>query len=399
MSFNFSGKIHSSKSLVNRLLILRQNFSELHVQYESSSDDVKNLEQLFEDYNQGKTEFFIGDGGTTFRFFCFWISMKEGVWKLHLGEQLARRPHDGILDVFKQVGIQAQFQTPNLLEITGGRWNLHKVINIDLAQSTQFLTGFLLAATTLKRSFRVHVHGLSQSSGYEDITTRLLQRLNFQIEKEELSEDEEQYKIIPPVDPIAEEMTVGADWSSIFYLSLFAFLDAEIKITNIDMESPEPDREGLQILSECGLNFGLGHNELTIKPSDFELRKTHFDFRKNPDLFPGFCALLAWGLKTDQEVTLQFPWQLKLKESDRLTKSLEFFKLSQLEFTFLDSETLNVRQGSDRPQEIQTDFDTAMDHRMFMSAMFLKHAGWGLKLQDFSSYRKSFPEFMEIIHG
>lgn len=398
MSFSFTGALHSSKSLVNRLLILQHIFSDLQLSYDSTSEDVKNLEQLFEDYNQGKTEFFMGDGGTTFRFFSFWISMQEGVWRLRLGEQLARRPHDAILHILRQVGIRAEFQSPELLEISGGTWDEFETVEIDLAESTQFLTGFLLSASQLRSEFTIKTLNAHQSSGYEEITFGLLQNLGFQIQAVMSEEAEITYRVQPP-DAVHQRVQVGADWSSVFYISLFAFLGADIKITNIDVDSPEPDREGLQILSECGLNFGLEEKSLIIKPSAFKMRKENFDFRKNPDLFPGFCALLAWALPEQEEVVLQYPWQLKIKESDRLNKSLEFFKIAGLSYSFQDSNTLVVQRAQSEPKEIHADFDTAMDHRMLMSAMFLKHAGWGLELHDFDSHRKSFPEFMEIIHG
>lgn len=418
MSFVFDGSLHSSKSLANRLLILKHIHPDLDVSYQSESDDVQNLEKMFQAFADGKTRFSVGDGGTSFRFFSFWISTHAGVWDMHLGEQLSRRPHAAILEILQQVGVRGEFIQPDHLRIYGQEWNLTQAVTIDLEASTQFFTGFLLTATKYSAPFQVKAKNASLASGYEEITLSLLQQwgYEFQIEKYANSGADDLIYKFKPTKPLQKSFVVGADWSSIFYLSLFAFLGADIKIKNADMQSVEPDRRGLKMLKACGLIYEINsEGELCIQPSKFKLSQMSFDFTKNPDLFPGFCALLAWALSPvgaslreesavanatlDADLSLRFPWQLKIKESDRLTKSLEFLNLSGYKYSVDETAGMLIIQNKKAEALNITEFDTAFDHRLFMSAKFLNCAGFDFSIVEDVSYKKSFPEFMEIIGG
>lgn len=409
MSFQYAGALHSSKSLVNRYLILQQAFSDLKISYKSDSEDVLFMESLFEKFKSGEKQFDVGEGGTTFRFFSFWISQQQGDWILKLGPQLSRRPHAEISEILDQVGVKSEFLSSDIFKIYGKPWALDQDVTLDLKNSTQFFTGFILAAAGSLSTIKVNVLNPELASGYEVITLKILKDLDFEIQKEE-SKNSLRYQILPPQN-ISKSIEVGADWSSIFYLALFAFSGAQIQILNADSDSPEPDLQGLCILRDCGLDALIEDRKLIVKTSQILLKKEIFDFRKNPDLFPGFCGLLIALVKsqdsTHDSVTLLYPAQLQIKESDRLARSLELFdRFGVLYKKVKDGELWvdlkNQVSGDSTAKALATlgpTFNTDYDHRMLMTVMFLRSTGLSITPTEYESHSKSFPEFMEIING
>lgn len=398
MSFSFAGPLHSSKSLVNRLLILKNIYPELKLNYTSESEDVKNLEKLFSEFYQGVENFSVGEGGTTFRFFSLWISRQIGNWRLTLGKQLSQRPHDDLLDIFKQLGVEAYFADTSTLHIQGWLWETpSSPITVSLNTTTQFLTGLALAASSSKKEFQIQLLQEQKASGYDQLTWELLKKLGFDIKVSA------GLVVVTPATAVEKEIYVGADWSSVFYLLMFAFVGANIKILNVDLNSPEPDLRGLSILQSLGLKFEVVGHTLLTKPSDLQINSRVFDFRKNPDLFPGFCALMTLLPKAEVEkgaIKILYPEQLQVKESDRLKNSLKVLDLVGFSY-----------QKDEKPEEILLTnkkdlslpegftFPTDHDHRMLMTAVFLQKSGWSISLQETQSYKKSFPEFWEITHG
>lgn len=396
MVFKFKGEIHSSKSLVNRLLILQRAYPELKLEYNTTSQDVLDMQRLLKEFDQGETEFFVGNGGTTFRFFSLWLSRQKGSWTLNLGDQLSHRPQAQVIDCLQQVGVKAEMLTGSCVKIQGQPWDLSKIIKIDISESTQFFSGFVLAAVGEKKEIKINLDNIEQASGYEQMTLNLLKKLDF------LVEEKDSHLLIKPPVKLPQVIKVGADWSSIFYLSLFAFSDNSIEISNVDFLSPEPDRQGYEILKQLGLSYEqTSDSTLKISPSKLALKSYNFDFRKNPDLFPGFCALITqMDYKDLTDVfSITFPWQLKIKESDRLKNSLELLQLFNVKYSKVAENKIIIegRNEGVLPEDIE--INTYDDHRMFMSAEFLRSKGHSIKTSEVSSYKKSFPEFLEIVRG
>lgn len=408
MSFNYIGQIESSKSMVNRGLILKALLPNLKLKYISHADDVRYLEGCLNDFSKSENEklFDVGSGGTTFRFLALFLSRHPGVWKLKISNQLANRPQDGLLNILNQLGIQGEVikeKNENNFVLNTKGW-LKNFCTVDLSKSSQFLSGLLLSSVNLMEPFHINCRNRNLSSGYEIITLDLLDKIG--IEHQDLGDE----IIINPIKNNHKnfEISIGADWSSVISLLCFCFSGSSIDITNIDLKSKEPDVKGLDFLKEIGLEYNiindLNFSRIQAKPSQLQKPKKIISLEKNPDLFPMLSIVASQiVLKTKSEVSIRYPEQLIYKESDRLGAIIKI--LNSLGYTIShdkNEKLIKINFSSkcdDFKFNVVFDFNSESDHRLVMCFELLKSFGYKINYNDPECVKKSFHNFFEIING
>ena len=71
-------EVGASKSILNRLQIVRSFFPELQIVGDSQCDDVLELRQALADFERGEKSFHLGLGATSLRFFTLRLSRTVG---------------------------------------------------------------------------------------------------------------------------------------------------------------------------------------------------------------------------------------------------------------------------------------------------------------------------------
>lgn len=416
--FKYIGPIESSKSIVNRALILKAIHPQLNLTYNSQAQDVLDLNECLEKFSDLKdqefkqktnsdfnTSFYVGSGGTTFRFLALFLSKYLGTWNIKLSEQLAQRPSEDLVKVLNQLGVEVLFskglnsEFETLMTIKSNFWKTNTV-SVDFLKSSQFFSAIALAASDSKNEFTILCENRHESSGYEIITLDLLRKIGVQVE--DLG-----HKVkIKNLSSEGHHLSVGADWSSIIYLLSFCFSGSEIEITNIDFESLEPDKKGLDILKSLGLSFEIeknnGFSRVRCESSDLGRNTLEINLTHNPDLFPQFAVLLSQiSLKYQVETKIEYPKQLIYKESNRLDQMKKV--LISLGFDVLIKENIFTIKSNSTVEALRFEksfnFDSKLDHRLIMSFELLKSFGYNIKYNDKDEVKKSFANFFEIING
>lgn len=402
-SFQYSGIIESSKSIVNRALILKAIHPHLKLNYTSQAKDILLLETAIQDFKkQTSTRFDVGSGGTTFRFLSLFLSKYLGTWNLKLSSQLVSRPYQDLVDVLTQLGVTVLDQNIKLdhvFTLKSSFWTSNEV-TVDFAKSSQFFSGLALAASD-KTQFTIHCKNRNLTSGYENITLDLLKKMGVTV----LDQDSK-VVIQNQGSASATEISVGADWSSVIYLLSFCFSGSSIEIKNIDLNSLEPDRKGLEFLLQLGLKLSFqGEGQLTTitaEPSNLETQIQSLNFKTNPDLFPILMVLISqYVVKSKSDFEIHYPEQLAFKESDRLGAMIEV--LTQLGFEVLKPKhEVLILRATDKVEDLKLKsylFDSKKDHRLIMSYELLKSFGYKIDYNDKDEVQKSFSNFFEIIYG
>lgn len=408
MSFNYCGQIESSKSIVNRGLILNALLPNLNLSYISHAEDVRHLVNCLDGFLTSKNNntFDVGSGGTTFRFLVLFLSRFPGVWTLKISNQLANRPQEELLNVLNQIGANGELikqKNENMFILTTKGW-LKRSCSVDLSKSSQFLSGILLSAVNLNEPFHINCKNRNLSSGYEVITLDLLEKIG--VECQDLGDE----IIVNPTQNIHKylDLLIGADWSSVISILCFCFSGSNVEISNIDLKSKEPDLVGLQFLKEMGLEYNLvnevNFSRLVAKSSQLQKIKKIINLEKNPDLFPVLSIVASQiVLSFKSEVLIKYPEQLIYKESDRLGAVLK--TLTSLGFTIFDDKNEKVLKisSADKCKELKSNnvfnFNSESDHRLVMCFELLKAFGYKINYNDPDCVKKSFHNFFEIING
>ncbi len=408
--FSYIGPIDSSKSMVNRALILQALHPKLKINYTSQAQDILELKQALENVTSNQLlsnslTLDVGSGGTTFRFLAFYLSKFPGLWTLKLSQQLALRPKQDLIDALKQLGtevIQEADSRSNFeFQMQTKPWSIHEA-TVDFAKSSQFFSGLALAASDQHNAFTIHCRNREMGSGYEQITLNMLAQIGVSVH------DKEDSVIIQNLNQNFEALkfNIGADWSSVIYLLSFCFTGARIKLTNIDLTSFEPDKKGLEFLKDLGLNFKIDINGefsiLTASDSRLKLHKNTFELLKNPDLFPILAALLSQlALQENLSVYIHFSEQLAFKESNRLEAMI--LVLQDMGFaTAINKQVLELKPMDEAKQYRQVKtfhWDSKSDHRLIMTYELLKSFGYKIHYNSAQAVQKSFANFFAIIKG
>ncbi|MGH1468548.1 MAG: 3-phosphoshikimate 1-carboxyvinyltransferase [Bdellovibrionales bacterium] len=379
-------KIPSSKSLVNRYLILKEGFSNLSLDWDSEAEDVLHLKKALEVYKSTR-EIYIGEGGTTLRFLAVYLSSQKGSWVLEGAVALFKRPQDELVKTLKALGAKAVIKE-NKLFIESVGWQV-KEIEVDALKTTQVLTGLILAALASGQELRIKLGRVGMNSDYLQLTKRFIESLGFRLEFKES-------EILIFKDQVLEEnitfTRLESDWSSAAFIYVLAAVLGRAEILGLMEESFQPDSEVLRILKSAGVSV-LGHAVEKPVYKGFKYKPIDVNLQKCPDLFP---VLSVFSCFCDGESVLYGAPQLVYKESNRIKLISNLltkcgYKVSAREDGLkIQGENFKVLEHE------EFSFDASSDHRIFMACEIFKKAGYRINIKGAESIKKSFPEYLKM---
>src|SRR6185437_8076628 len=106
--FHFNGKVPTSKSILNRALIIQSFAPEVRVVGDSQADDVRLMRDGL--LNISQNEIGCGDAGTVLRFLALRISRLPGTHVLTGSERLFSRPQSELIPILSQLSIDAELK-------------------------------------------------------------------------------------------------------------------------------------------------------------------------------------------------------------------------------------------------------------------------------------------------
>ena len=333
----------------------------------------------------------VGEGGTTLRFALPWLVTLPGKAELYLGERLAQRPAQPLIEALREAGAHIE-AIGGRLQITGNPEWKPSIFRVDASQSGQFLSALFLMASRLEiGSEVVETSGHPATLSYvERLTNGVLQKAGYFWAQVRPGHWVLAAKKSPSENP---HFYAGeADWSGAGYfwgwaMGTLAKLDLPLSLT-----SEQPERtfwvEGGWPLEVEAMAVGL---RLTSKGEP--LRGWEGDISAVPDTFPTLAALAAfssepwaiWGIRT-----------LPYKESNRLSAmQRELSKIgAHLEWEGDICRIFPVKNLVRAPVH----FSSHGDHRVAMALSILAtRAEAPTYIHQAEVVGKSFPAYWEVL--
>ncbi|XOV66879.1 MAG: 3-phosphoshikimate 1-carboxyvinyltransferase [Fluviicola sp.] len=289
------------------------------------------------------------------------------------------RPMDMVIDALEKLGAKVQSNEGKLpLKIEG------KIqagtLEIDGSESSQLLTGLLIALAFLEDESTVHVHNL-KSIPYVQMTLDILAAFDVQIEHDN-------YKTfwIPKTSIEAKKRSyiVEGDWSGASFHVVGAALSGEIALTGLNPESAQADRAIVDAVKRAGASVSWKEGVLSVSggvTTAFEFDATHC-----PDLFPPLAALAVGCPGTS---IIKGVSRLASKESNRgLTIQSELRKLGIN--VVLEGDIMKVSGGKPKAEAINSN----NDHRIaMMGGILATLTDEPIRIEDPQAINKSYPRF------
>ena len=296
-------------------------------------------------------------------------------------ESLRRRPVGMLEEAFASLGVEAcSLNGRPPLRVRSKGFKADTVL-LDASESSQHVSGFLVAGARLGGGFRIALkNGVLVSKPYVDLTLRMLRMHGVEAS---IGEDS---IIVEPGEPEPFNHAVPGDYSlSAIPLALAAVSGSRVQVHGL-LDEPQPDREVVEMLREMGLKVEWWGNTLIAENTGL-LKACVVDCSGNPDLVP---ALALAATAAEGETVLRSVGRLEAKESRRATLITSALSKMSVE-TFFNGEDIVVK-GPCRLRGATV--DAGCDHRIEMMLIAAGAAAEGeTTILNAGSVSKSNPGF------
>ncbi len=347
----------------------------------------------------------VGESGTTCRLLAGVVAGGRGAFRIHGEGRMHQRPLGEPARALAGQGVRFRFEEqdgypPVVIEtegLPGGE------LDVRLEESSQYLSGILLAAPLARSAMTIGLGGAKAVSWpYVSLTLQAMADFGAPAVVEALAggafvpvdhasvtqaePGQLRFKVAPGrYRP--RTLRVEGDWSNAsYFLAAGALGKRPVRVFGLRPGSLQGDRAILDILELMGAQVAWGEAGVTVSPRP--LKGVDVDMGACPDLVPtvAVAACFAQGPTTIRNVA-----HLRIKESDRLEAlATEIAKTGCGAAMFSDGLTITP---APLPAGRRILFDTRGDHRLVMGPALFALAGIIAEFDNPGCVAKSFPGF------
>ena len=259
--------------------------------------------------------------------------------------------------------------------------------------SSQFVTGFMLAAPALGRPVEIAVSGELESRPYIDVTIRALRAFGIGVTERRVPAEGGRGKTtlfsLNGADCASPRtVNVEGDWSNAaFWLCAGALGTEPVAVSGLDQTSPQGDRAVMGALLRFGARARRGSGLARVQPD--KLHGYTLSAADIPDLVPVLAAVAALA---EGETRITDCARLRMKESDRLETVAETLAnlggKARIEGDDLVIEGVECLAGGT--------VSSHNDHRIaMMAAVAAVRAEGPVYIEGAEAVRKSYPGFFD----
>jgi 3-phosphoshikimate 1-carboxyvinyltransferase len=351
----------------------------------------------------------VGESGTTCRLITPIAALGQRPCRVFGRGRMHERPIQELTQALVSQGSEIQFLDrpgcpPILITphgLSGGQ------VDISLEQSSQYLSGLLLAAPFARQELTINVIGKTVLSWpYVALTLQVMHEFGQQVRVQTCTEQDqwtqtdwnELQAIIPHQTRFIinqgayrpMNFQVEGDWSNASYFLAAGLLHPQgTTVAGLDAASKQGDRKILDILQAMGATPQIDGRRITISPAN--MQGIEVEMGSCPDLVPTVAVLAALAQSPTRITNVA---HLRLKESDRAqAMATELNRIG----TRVDLERDEMRiHPQPLPRDKRIRFCTYADHRVAMSLSLLELAGIQVVLDNPQCVAKSFPGFWDV---
>lgn len=326
-----------------------------------------------------KAQLNVGESGLGARLVTAVCVAHHGEFTINGEGTLCNRPMNFFEEVLPTLGASFRSKDGFLPFIVKGPMYATEIV-VDGSQSSQYISGLLMALPLLEESSVLQVENL-KSLPYLKMTLNTLAAFGIEIQHQEYKE----FLIKGNQRYLSTDYSIESDWSSAGYWLIASALGAKVFVKGLSMSSLQADKKILDALVGAGCT--IIHSQDGIAVDGKERHAFVFDATHCPDLFP---ALVLFAALTEGTSKIKGAHRLKHKESDRgevLKKEFE-----KLGVVIEIVEDLMLIHG--QSQISGGIIDSHHDHRIAMcmgiAGIFSSSA---ITVENAEAVVKSYPEF------
>jgi 3-phosphoshikimate 1-carboxyvinyltransferase len=263
-----------------------------------------------------------GESGLSLRMFTPIAALSGQEILISVKGSLAKRPIHFFEEILPQLNVTL-LSPPGTFPIRIKGPLKPQNIQLDGSVTSQFLTGLLLAFSSIAECEASIETTSLKSKPYIDLTLKVMEDFKMRLPVHKDYATFYFHKTERIDDKKNLQYTVEGDWSNAAFLLVAGAIAGNVTVKGLDVFTAQGDKKILEALQDCGCRLSIQAEQIEV--TNQPLKAFHFDATDCPDLFPPLAVLAACCSGTS---VIEGVHRLAYKESNRAeTLQQEFAKL------------------------------------------------------------------------
>lgn len=336
-----------------------------------------------------QADLYVGNSGTTARFLTAAAALGRGTYRFDGVARMRQRPIGELLNALRAWGARIDPEIepdhfPFTIHADGLRGGS---VTIDATDSSQLLSGLLMAAPYADHDAVIDVTGTVVSQPYIDITLRMMEQFGVQVENQNYARyliPHGQRYMLSDSRYVIEPDASGAS----YFFAAAALTGGRVRIPDLTADALQGDAKFVDVLEQMGAHVTRGADYLEVIGTD-HLRGVSVNMNAISDTAQTLAAIAPFA---DSPTHLYDIGHIRHKETDRIGAVVaELRKLGVRCDETEDSMTIYPAHDSIHGGQVAT----YNDHRMAMSFAVLGLRVPGVVIRDPGCTAKTFPDFFD----
>ena len=341
-------------------------------------------------------EICVGSAGTAARFLTAMLGVSAGTYVIQASPQMQKRPMRPLFEALLSLGAE--------IEWLGEPWHLpvritgagaavesadpgqETLLELDISESTQFLSAFLLIAPMFTHGLRLHVTSRKKDGSYIRITRQMMKAFGVDVRF-----DGTDYVVQPGASYHREEYQIEPDVSAACYFyGAAAVTGSYVKVLHVHSDGMQGDLKFLGVLRQMGCKICEEADGIAVTgPPPGMLRGISVDMNDFSDQALTLAAIAPYA---NGPVRIWHIAHIRGQESDRIhaiVSNLRRAGISCEEYP----DGVRIEPGQPKGCRIET-FE---DHRVAMAFAVMGLGTDGIVIENPGCCRKTFENYFEIL--
>ncbi|MCD8364249.1 MAG: 3-phosphoshikimate 1-carboxyvinyltransferase [Clostridiales bacterium] len=336
-------------------------------------------------------EIYVGSAGTAARFLTAMLGVSGGNYRILASEQMQKRPMRPLFEALLSLGARIQWlgETWHLpVHITGAAAGQFPgtELCLDISESTQFLSAFLLSAPMFPDGLRIRITSEKKDGSYIRITRAMMREFGAAV-----AFQDGEYRIMPGTSYSRAEYRIEPDVSAACYFyGAAAVTGGYAKVKNVFSDSTQGDLKFLDVLRRMGCCVCEEADGISVTgPAPGSLHGITVDMNDFSDQALTLAAIAPYA---DAPVQIRHIAHVRRQESDRIHAAVTNLHRAGIICEEYE-DGMKIYPGQPKACRI----DTYEDHRVAMAFSLLGMRTDGIVIENPGCCRKTFENYFELL--
>ena len=331
-----------------------------------------------------------GSAGTAARFLTAMLGLSDGEYEIQSSDQMKKRPMKPLFDALMSMGAEFTFLEKEghlPVKVRGAAYGGKKAaseVDIDISESTQFLSALMMVAPGLGTGLRINITSQKTDGSYIRITSNMMHQFGCNVLHEGRI-----YDIGADQSYVAGTYQIEPDVSAAcYFFAAAALTGSSILVKNVHFTSMQGDMKFLNVLKTMGCEVSEEGIRVTGQP-DGSLEGVDIDMNDFSDQSMTLAVLAPFA---KSPTYIRNIGHIRLQESDRIHAIVTELRRLGVQVSEEQS-AIKIYPSDIRPCAV----DTYEDHRMAMSFALIGLKVDGIIINDYECCKKTFEDYFQVL--